>query len=195
MRTLVISASGRKGGTIEKACKKHASDIQDEAYEYISLFDYRILPCTGCLRCTKSGNCCLDDDFNTVYEKILKADHIVLGTPVYCHSVPGSLKTLMDRCCSKVVPFMDVDTRAKLRDKLAKVREYQERFSKNAPLKGKTFSVITACSTPSKNNADIKSAFHTIKQFIEEEMKAKITQDIRYTDTLFQFKPLGIEEN
>lgn len=113
---------------------------------------------------------------------------ILLGTPIYCHDVPGVLKVLMDRCCSRVVPIVEVDENAGMSAKLKLVITYQRQFKQNAPLKDKSFIILTACSTPGKYNPDMKRINHSLKVFIEDEMKGKVKKTIRITDTLFRFR-------
>lgn len=55
--------------------------------------------CTGCWTCMTKGFCPLDkqDDMGKLKESMLKADFIILGSPVYTYSVSGQMKTFLDR--------------------------------------------------------------------------------------------------
>ena len=68
--------------------------------ELVVLKDLKINYCVGCDECRKVGNCKQEDDFQEVKEKILNADGIVLGSPVYGFQVTAQMKTLIDRLCS-----------------------------------------------------------------------------------------------
>ncbi len=57
------------------------------AVERLHICDFDIQYCLGCRRCLKEGRCPLDDDYESVLEKIRHADGIVIGTPV-CADVP-----------------------------------------------------------------------------------------------------------
>lgn len=55
--------------------------------------------CTGCIQCFISGNCVMDfkDDMREIREKMMAADCIIMGSPVYFHAVSGNMKKFMDR--------------------------------------------------------------------------------------------------
>ncbi len=65
--------------------------------EFISLKDKEIRFCKGCLACQKTGKCTINDDANTIVEKMKNADVIVWATPVYYYEMAGQMKTMIDR--------------------------------------------------------------------------------------------------
>jgi multimeric flavodoxin WrbA len=67
-----------------------------------------IKACTGCYACwnTTPGKCVLDDCMAEVLAKLIAADVIIWSFPLYYFSVPGGLKTLIDRQLPLVLPFM-----------------------------------------------------------------------------------------
>lgn len=66
--------------------------------ERISIAGLTLKYCAGCARCYRDGRCVNEDDVEIVKEKMLAADGILLGSPVYIRTVSGQLKTIMDRC-------------------------------------------------------------------------------------------------
>lgn len=68
-------------------------------YEIITAKEQEIKYCRGCTRCFAAGACVLDpvDKFDAIKEKILKADLVVLGSPVYSTTITGQMKTFFDR--------------------------------------------------------------------------------------------------
>lgn len=70
-----------------------------------------IKPCLGCFSCWNKtpGKCCIHDDMGMVLEHMLRADVIIWSFPLYYFSVPGGLKTLIDRQLPLVLPFMESD--------------------------------------------------------------------------------------
>lgn len=72
----------------------------------VSKLDIR--PCLGCFSCWNKtpGQCCIQDDMTQVIEKLLWADVMIWSFPLYYFSVPGPLKTLIDRQLPMVLPFM-----------------------------------------------------------------------------------------
>lgn len=60
--------------------------------------DMDIHPCIGCYRCYNTGRCTYDDDMTAIINTIRNCSLLVICTPVYTNTVPGSLKLLIDRC-------------------------------------------------------------------------------------------------
>lgn len=97
---LGLIGSPRKGGNteilIDRALEGAASS--GATIEKVRLADLRINPCRGCESCKETGRCVQDDDMQQVYSKMLKADGILLGTPVYFWGPSAQTKCLVDRC-------------------------------------------------------------------------------------------------
>lgn len=77
-------------------CKEKSDNID---FEIITSNDYFIKPCLGCERCFVSGVCSLDkvDEASGLKEKLLSADMIIFGSPIYAHNVSGDMKIVIDR--------------------------------------------------------------------------------------------------
>ena len=73
--------------------------------ELLKISEMKIAPCDGCTTCHQSGECRIKDDMQKVYKKILAADGIILGSPVYFWSVSSQAKTLMDRTYALRYPY------------------------------------------------------------------------------------------
>lgn len=74
--------------------------IEDNVeFEIFCFEDYIINVCKGCDSCFLTGNCELDkiDDMKNLKEKLLQADCIILGTPVYMVNVASPMKIIIDR--------------------------------------------------------------------------------------------------
>ncbi|MBM4447669.1 MAG: flavodoxin family protein, partial [Chloroflexi bacterium] len=65
--------------------------------ELITIWDKDIRPCDGCLSCEKTGKCHIKDDVQVIYPKMIAADGIIWGTPVYFWSATAQAKMLIDR--------------------------------------------------------------------------------------------------
>ena len=70
--------------------------------ELVDLCQLDIKYCNACQTCFKTGKCVHKDDFQGLYEKILMADGLILGSPNYFHTVTAQLKTLIDRMADAV---------------------------------------------------------------------------------------------
>ncbi len=99
--------------------------------EFVHLGDYKINFCIGCDKClrnvhkiqaeagfnvspvpVKEYNCSIKDGMQELHQKMLDADAIILMAPVYIASIPGQVKTFIDRCRTFVHDF-------RLQDKVA----------------------------------------------------------------------------
>lgn len=64
----------------------------------VSICDKKILPCLDCKHCYRNvGQCILKDDMQEIYEELIKADVIVLASPVYFYGFSAQLKSCIDR--------------------------------------------------------------------------------------------------
>ena len=68
--------------------------------EIVLLSDLEIDYCSGCGTCLREGECPQKDDVTGIQEKMLAANGIVLGSPVYTLHVTAQIKTFIDRCVS-----------------------------------------------------------------------------------------------
>ena len=103
-KILVLSSSPRRGGNSDLLCDQFVQGAQEagHAVEKIFLRDRHIGYCTGCYTCVKTrGICAQKDDMSEILEKILQADVLVLGTPVYFYCMSAQLKTVIDRCVAR----------------------------------------------------------------------------------------------
>lgn len=105
MKLLSVCGSPRKGNTewmlteLNRLCQSDGFET-----ELVLLRKLDIRQCTGCLACEKGGRerkgvCKIKDDMAGILPRIVEADIIVFGTPVYFEMLSGLLKTFMDRTC------------------------------------------------------------------------------------------------
>lgn len=99
LKVLGIVCSPRKGGNTEILVREALAGAKESGadVELLRICDMNIAACDGCQTCHQSGECRIKDDMQKVYEKMLPADGIVLGSPVYFWSVSSQAKKLMDR--------------------------------------------------------------------------------------------------
>ena len=86
----------------------------DVVVEEICVNTLDLNPCLGCFSCWNKtpGKCVFKDDMPEIIEKLLWADITIWSFPLYYFSVPGKLKTLIDRQLPMVLPFMEKDTKS-----------------------------------------------------------------------------------
>jgi multimeric flavodoxin WrbA len=102
IRIIGINGSPRKGKNTATMLEMalDAAQAEDEVEtELIELSDYKILPCIGCNHCLRENRCSQEDEdeMAKLAKKLLEADGIILGSPVYLQTVSGQMKTFMDR--------------------------------------------------------------------------------------------------
>ena len=66
--------------------------------ELAQLADSALEPCRACYACKGKRACAFHNDrFSDCFEKMKRADGILLGSPVYSADVTGNMKTFLDR--------------------------------------------------------------------------------------------------
>ena len=104
VKILGIAGSPRHGNTeiaVQEALAA-AKTLGDVAPKFVSLAGKKIDSCIGCYRCYADASpqkwcVSLDDDMQEIFDYMLLADGIILGSPVYYGQVAGKCKDLMDR--------------------------------------------------------------------------------------------------
>ena len=68
--------------------------------EVVSVHDYKVCPCLGCNACFNGEKyaCVQKDDMPIIYEKMARADILVIASPVYFYGLSAQLKAVIDRC-------------------------------------------------------------------------------------------------
>jgi multimeric flavodoxin WrbA len=72
----------RQGGAVQAALLG-AAELTDTETEFVSLAGKQISPCNGCADCLDAGRFVISDDMTPLYDGLLAADALILGTPVY----------------------------------------------------------------------------------------------------------------
>ena len=111
MKTIVINASPRKNwntALMLKEAQKGAESAGAET-EYIDLYDLDFTGCRSCLACKRKGaercRCYWPDDFSPVIAKILAADCLIIGTPIYFNEPTAGFRALLERLCFCVLSY------------------------------------------------------------------------------------------
>ncbi|MFH0748794.1 MAG: flavodoxin family protein [Candidatus Bathyarchaeota archaeon] len=99
VKILGIVGSPRKDGNTEMVIKTVLESAKTEGadIELLHLSDFHLEPCDGCWTCLKTKVCVKTDDIEKLFEAMIKADGIVLGSPVYFATVPSQVIALIDR--------------------------------------------------------------------------------------------------
>jgi len=111
MKVLAFCASPRKGGNTEVLIDEAVRGVQDAGATVEKFFLPRmdIRPCLGCRRCRAEDRppfCAQKDDMTGLYPKIMAADAIIIGFPVYSARECAQLSIFIDRwdCIGQAEP-------------------------------------------------------------------------------------------
>ena len=102
MKVVAFNGSARRDGNTAILIRRVLQVLEKKGIEteMIQLSGEQIRGCDACRRCYKTRNkrCVIEDDnVNAYIQKMLEADGIILGSPVYFSMMTPELKALIDR--------------------------------------------------------------------------------------------------
>ena len=102
MKVVAFNGSHKKDGNTSILIKHVFNELEKQGIEtdLVQLSDKQIHGCIACYKCIKNKDrqCAVKNDAANEYiEKMLGADGIILGSPVYFHDVTPEMKALIDR--------------------------------------------------------------------------------------------------
>ncbi|MCX6649370.1 MAG: flavodoxin family protein [Candidatus Bathyarchaeota archaeon] len=103
MKVLGIQSSPNEDGLTAKTVKAvlKGAEAENAVVELVNLNEVIIKPCMACDggwgQCRREGTCVIDDEFQTIRDKIHAADATVFATPVYWGDLSESAKLFLDR--------------------------------------------------------------------------------------------------
>lgn len=99
MKVILLNGSPREEGCTYTALCEVARTLKENSVEtkIVQLGKGPIRGCTACMACRKTGRCIFEDGINGLGEKVLQADGLVIGSPVYYGGIAGGLKAALDR--------------------------------------------------------------------------------------------------
>jgi multimeric flavodoxin WrbA len=99
IRVVGVMSSARANGntaTLVREALKGAENQGASTVE-ITLPNYQVNFCQGCLRCMAMGRCPAPDDFEALRKLLSEADGIILSSPTYGAAPSATIKNLIDR--------------------------------------------------------------------------------------------------
>lgn len=99
MKVVGFCGSPRIKGNTEFFVETALNQLQKQGIEteLIRLADKKIEQCSACYSCVEAKVCSIEDDFSHLFQKMVEADGIILGSPVHHSSITPKLKALLDR--------------------------------------------------------------------------------------------------
>jgi len=101
MYVLALYGSPRRQGNTDILMDeflKGVSANQSAQIEKVFIRNLKISPCQEYNNCLKTGECIIKDEMIVLYDKLSKADLVVLSAPIFFYSVPAQVKIIIDRC-------------------------------------------------------------------------------------------------
>ena len=99
MKVLGIVCSPRRHGNTEilvQEALKSAEEAGAEV-EMFTIAGKTIFPCDACESCSETGKCHIKDDMQPLYGKMLEADGIIFGSPVWMWTVCAQALIILNR--------------------------------------------------------------------------------------------------
>lgn len=100
MKVLAINGSARKDGNTAILINTVFEELKKEGIEteMIQLAGKIMEPCKACWACGGKKNCVhKNDQFQEIFEKMMQADGIILGSPVYTGSISANMQAFLER--------------------------------------------------------------------------------------------------
>ena len=113
-KALTINGSPREEGNTAGMLSAAEEELRraEIEVERVSLANVDVRPCTACEVCHKTAwSCPIEDDAIRVLKKMVEADAILIGSPVYFGGVTAQLKALFDR---SAIPYQGSELRDKI---------------------------------------------------------------------------------
>lgn len=98
-KILVVASSPRRNGNSNRLAESFAKGAEQAGHqvETVYLCEKEIGFCRGCLSCQTTQRCVIQDDADTIAQRMGKADVLVFATPIYYYGMSGQMKTMLDR--------------------------------------------------------------------------------------------------
>ena len=140
MRAATILGSPRKAGNTAQVLESFERLLIRGGHEVdrIDVVDYEVNGCLGCNACQAvqhAPGCVQRDDAARILERLIAADAVVYGTPLYMYGFSAQMKALFDRHYCLVTGYGTPDY--------------------VSLLEGKRTALLVTCGGPAEENADL----------------------------------------
>ena len=100
MKVLGIMGSPRSQSNTEILLDRALEGAREMGAEVekVLVSKLKISPCLEIYACLKDGDCAIKDDMQSLYKKLLEADHIIFASPMFFYGITSQAKAIIDRC-------------------------------------------------------------------------------------------------
>ncbi|TYB91379.1 MAG: flavodoxin family protein [Kosmotoga sp.] len=114
MKVIAFNGSPRKKwntATLLKKALEGASSKGAET-ELFHLYDLNYKGCISCFSCKMKngksyGRCAVKDDLTPIFEKVLDADVLIFGSPIYLWAQTGQMRSFLERLIYQFLPYTE----------------------------------------------------------------------------------------
>ena len=104
MKIVVINGSPRMNWNTAMLLKEAVRGAKEKGHEveYINLYSVKFLGCRSCLLCKLKDidepyKCHFKDELTPILEKILGADKLIIGSPIYFSEPTSAVRSLLGK--------------------------------------------------------------------------------------------------
>ena len=104
MKTVIVNGGPRKEWNTAQLLKsaQKGAEVAGAETEYVDLYDLCFTGCRSCLACKRKGlenpcRCFFKDELSPVIEHVHRADHLIMGSPIYFGEPTGQLRCFLER--------------------------------------------------------------------------------------------------
>lgn len=99
MKIIGISGSPRDGGNTEVLVREalEGAKLKGAEIEFVALSGMKIEGCLACAECGIDRKCIIEDEMQALYPKLMAADGVIIGTPIYFGQMTSQTKAFIDR--------------------------------------------------------------------------------------------------
>lgn len=107
MNILILNGSPRHHGNTHAALQTMKAIVEDgNTVEVLDVCNLKLSGCCACDSCKRNGGHCIcPDESDAVIQKIVQADAVIFGTPVYWWGMSAQLKMVVDKFYSQDSQF------------------------------------------------------------------------------------------
>ena len=100
---------------LDKTLEGISDVFPDADVERVNLYDFPFHGCRSCFACKiidgkHYGKCVQKDDLKPILEKIVEADGVILGSPIYFSDVTGNMRCFLERFMFPFVAYSKTET-------------------------------------------------------------------------------------
>ncbi|VVB55828.1 Iron-sulfur flavoprotein [uncultured archaeon] len=100
MKVIGISGSPTKDSNTDTLVKT-ILDATGAQTEFFKLSSIKVGPCIACMKCVRTNECIINDDFKWLSRKVMEADAIVVGSSTFYGAASAFTKAFIERLYSK----------------------------------------------------------------------------------------------